>query len=55
MNKSGPKRQTLKEPSDNHSWNKHRNWWQSRFFWKRARQIEKREINKEVNDNDKEY
>jgi hypothetical protein len=53
MNKSGPKRQTLKEPSNNHSYNKHLNWWQSRFFWKSARRIEKEEIRKEVDDKDK--
>ena len=52
--KSGPKRQTIKAPSDNSSWNKHKNWWESRLFWKRERLIEKREIKKEIDDQDKE-
>jgi hypothetical protein len=50
MNKSGPKRQTIKAPYDQSSWNKHRNKEQSRFFWKRERQIEKREVRKELDD-----
>jgi hypothetical protein len=50
MNKSGPKKQTGKEPSNNHSYNKHLNWWQARFFWKSQRQIEKREIKKEIDE-----
>ena len=48
--KSGPKRQTLKAASDRSSWNKHKNKFESRFFWKRTRLIEKREIKKEEDD-----
>ncbi len=52
--KSGPKRQTIKEVPDQSSWNQHRNKQESRSFWKRARRIEKEEIKKEVDDQDKE-
>jgi hypothetical protein len=51
--KSGPKRQTIKSPSENCSWNKHRNKEESRCFWKRCRRIEKEEIKKELDDKDK--
>ena len=51
--KSGPKRQTIKGVDDCYSYQQHRNKEESRFFWKRIRLIEKREIRKEVDDQDK--
>ena len=51
--KSGPKKQTLKGVPENCSHNQHRNKFESREFWKRARKIEKEEIRKEVEDKDK--
>ena len=47
--KSGPKRQTIKGPSENCGWDKHRNKEESRIFWKSVRRIEKEEIKKEPN------
>lgn len=52
--KSGPKRQTIKGPSENCGWNKHRNKEESRIFWKSVRRIEKEEIKKELDDKDEE-
>lgn len=49
--KSGPnkaKKFNFKDPS---AWNKHRNKWQSRWFWKRFRLGDKKTIKKDLEEN----